>query len=54
MSGRPPFMITPSTMYIGSCPRPAALIDVGPRSSTEGAVPGRPLNPVITAPGTFP
>ena len=53
-SGKPPLMITPSTMYSGSWPRPEALIDVGPRSNTDGCAPGRPLADTMFAPGTFP
>src|SRR5947199_14103 len=53
-SGKPPLMITPSTMYNGSWPRPEALIDVGPRSNTDGCAPGRPLADTMFAPGTFP
>ncbi len=53
-SDRFPLMITPSTMYSGSWPRPDALIDVGPRSSTAGCEPGRPLADTMFAPGTFP
>ncbi len=53
-SDRLPLMMMPSTMYSGSWPRPDALIDVGPRSSTAGCEPGRPLADTILAPGTFP
>ena len=49
MSGSAPLMMTPSTMYNGSCPRPVALIEVGPRSSTDGCEPGRPLLDTILA-----
>ena len=54
MSGRLPLMMMPSTMYRGSWPRPAALIDVGPRSRIAGCAPGRPLAETMFAPGTFP
>jgi len=45
---------TPSTTYRGSCPRPDALMDVGPRRTTAGAEPGRPLVAAMLAPVTRP
>src|SRR5258708_3902372 len=53
-SDRLPLMMTPSTMYSGSWPRPEALIEVGPRSNTAGCEPGRPLADTMFAPGTLP
>ncbi len=41
-------------MYSGFCPRPSALIDVGPRSITSGDAPGRPLAETTFTPGTWP
>ena len=41
-------------MYNGSWPRPEALIDCGPRRITCGAVPGRPDDDTMLAPGTLP
>jgi hypothetical protein len=54
MSWVPPLRITPSTITSGPCERPLALSDLGPRSTIDGAVPGRPLGITIWAPGTLP
>ena len=52
-SGSAPLMMTPSTMYKGSWLRPCALSEVGPRSSTAGCAPGRPLADTMFA-GSLP
>src|SRR5512133_1711765 len=54
MSCRPPCETTPSMMYNGSWPRPAPLIDCGPRRMMDGAAPGRPLVDTMLAPATLP
>ena len=48
-----PLSRMPSTMTSGPWSRPVALIECAPRSTIDGAVPGRPLAPTTVAPGTL-